>query len=296
MATYYKDTNANVFRDDGQHVTMGNADPSLDWNKLGLNVDHLSIGSPTSGNYVPSTPVSTTKNTGLTDLERQQRINNAQWSGQNQPKTPISNTNIDSEIVSDTGEIRSDNKKVGDDIKDMASNLGITSPVDGVSATVQQIIAGQQARQAELDKREAEDIASIEKSFATGKEELQMSQQEAYKRAIGEATYGGFLTRMETEDLQKLDRQNRIDMANFTAQKTSAIQQAQRAYADQDFTLAQSLLKNAQDIEEAQYRKQQDYAQNLMRVNAMSTPISRATEAVQDTIVDWMGKYPDAFK
>lgn len=39
---YYKDAQGNVFRaSDNAHVTMGNSDSSLDWNKLGLNVAHL---------------------------------------------------------------------------------------------------------------------------------------------------------------------------------------------------------------------------------------------------------------
>ena len=39
---YYKDANNNVFRvSDNQPVKQGSPDPSLDWNKLGLNVDHI---------------------------------------------------------------------------------------------------------------------------------------------------------------------------------------------------------------------------------------------------------------
>ena len=44
---YWKNDKGDVFRTkDNQHVTMGNADPTLDWNKLGLNIDHINLQGP----------------------------------------------------------------------------------------------------------------------------------------------------------------------------------------------------------------------------------------------------------
>lgn len=201
----------------------------------------------------------------------------------------------ESGAISDTSKQRNEIKKTAQGIKDMASDFGINSPTAGVSATVQQIIDGVKARQTDLDKREAEDVSSIEKSFDTGEEELRMAQEEEKSRREGRTRIGGFIVKSEIEDLEKMNRQHRLEVSALTSQKQSAIRQAQRAYMDQDYQLAQTLLSTAKDIETQEYQKNQDYVRNLMAVNQMQTPITRANEAMQTWAINSMSKYPSGF-
>ena len=214
---------------------------------------------------------------------------------QSQFKSLPVDTDINKGVISDTSTIRKDIKTQGQEIKDLAAQFGIVQPDNQVSTTVQEIINSTKARQAELDKREQEDISSIEKSFEAGSEELKLAQQEAKSRAEGRTRIGGFLVRSEIEDLERMDRQHRIEVANLISQRQSVIQQAQRAYQDQDYQLTQTLLEEARQIEQDQYTRQQDHTKNLMNINQMSTPLSRASEGIQSWALESLTKYPSGF-
>ena len=371
MATYYKDAQANVFRDDGKPVTMGNTDPALDWNKLGLNVDHLAVGSPNSGNFVRSTPVVsptqpqqpqqpaspyannsaaqgndfyktkvpvTAQNPGGYDIYKsdgtkvdyntfQSLALNDTWIKERAPAAPLfapsfigqkfynsdgkyfktlSNGKIElvtdpneiqgiknygsitqtmknakyynlltdegklavgspyvgntamqssgtSGIVGGSGNVSGEYGLIGKDITAGLSQYGIKPPGENTMDDVIKATAEIDKRREELRKRKEEDVARIESSYAAGKEDLEIDQKESYDKAVGRATYGDMLTSMEVDDLQKLERRNRIDMIAFEGQHQGALREAQRAYEDGDYLLASDKVKEAKDLEKANY-------------------------------------------
>ena len=68
---YYKDANNNVFRtSDNQPVKQGSPDPSLDWNKLGLNIDHINTLDQIQQSEVPKPPEQTEVDKLLQDTQK----------------------------------------------------------------------------------------------------------------------------------------------------------------------------------------------------------------------------------
>ena len=203
-------------------------------------------------------------------------------------------------LVASSTPFRKDGVKTGTEIDDFASKLGIEPPQNNISDISKEIIAGIKSRQTDLAKREQEDIANIEKSFATGSEELKLAQEEETKRREGRTRIGGFLVKSEVDDLETMYRQHRVETANLLNQKQTLISQAQRAWADGDFKLSQELLSNAKDIEKEEQKKKQDYFDNVIKAQALherlQKPIKDAEKADIDQAIDWMEKAPSAFK
>ena len=172
-------------------------------------------------------------------------------------------------LVASSTPFRKDGAKTGTEIDDFASKLGIEPPQNNISDISKEIIAGIKSRQTDLAKREQEDIANIEKSFATGSEELKLAQEEETKRREGRTRIGGFLVKSEVDDLETMYRQHRVETANLLNQKQTLISQAQRAWADGDFKLSQELLSNAKDIEKEEQKKKQDYFDNVIKASIL---------------------------
>ena len=203
-------------------------------------------------------------------------------------------------LISSSTDYRVNGAKTGAEITQFADSLGVEPPKGGVSDTVKEIIEGIKSRQTELSKRETEDIAGIEREFETGSEELKLAQEEERSRREGRTRIGGFLVKTEVDELETMYRQHRVETANLLGQKRNFIQQAQRARADGDFTLSQSLLDNARKIEKEEYDKQQDYFNNVIKAQQLherlQKPIKDAEQADIDQAIGWMEAAPSAFK
>ena|SRR3990167_4954801 len=199
------------------------------------------------------------------------------------------------DIVSDASGPRSDIESLGNDINKGLAEFGITPPDDGSDGIVDKMLSDFKIRESELAKREAEDKAAIEKGFAGSKEELQISQEEELAKAEGRTRIGGFLTRMEVEDIQKMQRLHRLELSAFEGQKQQALQTAQRAYSDQNYQLAKDQLNLVKSIEEQTYARKQDYFNNVLKFKQMSTPIMEAEQAVQDYALKALMTYRSGF-
>lgn len=208
--------------------------------------------------------------------------------------------NSENSILSDTSINRANANNLQNDITNFATKLGVTKPTGNVSDTVQAIIDGLKNRQTELDNRQTQDLANIEKSYATSKEQLTAEQQDQLAQAEGRTRIGGFLTKMEVTDIQKLQDKFRLEQADLDNKKVQAIQQAQRAYDDQNYNLANQLLQEAKSAEDQAYSKQQDYFNNIIKTqeyyDRLNKPLKDANQADIDQALAWMQEAPSAFK
>lgn len=207
----------------------------------------------------------------------------------------IPNINKGSGVVSGSDRIKNEMDLLAKNIETGLAQYGITPPDDKVDENIKAIQDDIAKRRTEIEKRKGEDITAIGKSFDTAKGELQLSQEDALAKAEGRTRIGGFFTQLEAQDILKLQRQHRLEVSALESQKQSALLTAKRAYEDQDYKLAQDQLQLARDIEKEAQQRRQAYFNNVIQFNNMSTPLSRATEKVQDTVINWMSKYPDAF-
>ena len=203
----------------------------------------------------------------------------------------------DSSVIGSSDRVRTGYENLGGDITKGLAQFGINEPTSNLDQIIKDSgIQDVTARREQLAGREKEDTALIEKSFATAKGEQQLAQEEALGKAEGRTRIGGFITKMETDDIQKLQRGFRLESAALEGNRQQALQAARRAYQDQDYQAAKDQLQLAKDIEKDIYDKKQDYFQNILRYNAMETPLTRANKATQDFVIESMQKYPSGFK
>jgi hypothetical protein len=226
----------------------------------------------------------------------------ARFSGLNigdEPNLPLDTDTTGGGVISDTSDPRAAVDKTKTDIEAGLAEIGITPPDDTVSPVVADILKGLKDRQAEMDKRRAEDVANIKSQYDTAIEEQDISQEEALAKAEGRTRIGGFITKMEIDDIQALERKFRLEDAALLGQKTTAIQTAQRAYDDQDFKLAQAQLELAQNIEKQSYEKKQDYFNNVLKMQGyyekLNKPVAQLEEFETEQILTWMTERPEAF-
>lgn len=202
--------------------------------------------------------------------------------------------------IGGSDEIAKDVQSKNDEITKALADLGIEQPTDEISETVQKILDDLNKRQLELDKRREEDLAGIEKSYAAAGEEQDIQQEEALAKAEGRTRIGGFITKMEIQDIQNLQRKFRLEDISLQGQKATALQTAQRAYADQDFELAQAQLEVARDAEKQAYERKQDYFNNVIKMQEyyekLNKPINQANEADQAQMLAWMEDAPSIIK
>ena len=198
-------------------------------------------------------------------------------------------------IVGGSSNVSGEYDQINNDITAGLAKYGINPPEPVTMDDVITQTADIDKRREELRKRKEEDMARIEASYAAGKENLEIDQKESYDQAAGRSRIGGAINRMELDDLQKLERRNRLDLIAFEGQHQGALRDAQRAYEDGDYALARDKVQEAKDIENEYYKRQQDYFNNVVQFNNMSTPISRASESQQAQVTNWMEQYPDVF-
>ena len=209
-------------------------------------------------------------------------------------------TDMGEGAISDTTKQQAAVAKTQEDIKKGLTDIGMAPPEDKTDALVTKQLDDLKKRQEEMDKRREADIARLEKSYATAGEELDISQKEALAKAEGRTRIGGFITKMETDDLQALQRKFRLETVSLEGQKSEAILAAQRAYDDQDFKLAQTQLEVAQKAGQDLYNRKQDYFDNIIKMQnyyeKLNKPIKDAEQADVDMALSMFEAAPSAFE
>src|SRR3990167_5418973 len=203
--------------------------------------------------------------------------------------------------ISDTSEQRSAITSLGGDITKALSDIGIMIPTtDSLNKTLteQQELIG--SRQQELQKRETEDIAGMEKGLGAAEEELRLRQEESLAQAEGRTRIGGFFTQLEAQDIQRLQRQHRVELATFQAQRQQTLQAARRAYRDQDYQLAKDQLDSAKEIEKTIYDRSNDYLNNILKMqeyySKLNKPLKDAEQVDIDSALEMINAAPSAFR
>lgn len=217
---------------------------------------------------------------------------------QQAPELPFDTKADGGGVISDSGKEKAATKKVGSDIQSFISGL-VSQPTTGVSETTKTLLEDIKKRQATLDTRQKEDLARIEEEYKLGKEELTEAQLEEKKIRTDKTYNKGFVFSSEVEQLEKMEQQHRREQATLLSQKTSVIQQSQRAFEDSDFKLAQSLLTTAKDIEDTAATKEKNYFDNIVKAydlyEKLNKPVVDLEKKEQDQVLEWMSKAPDAF-
>lgn len=145
-------------------------------------------------------------------------------------------------------------------------NTGITSsttkplnvPFNG--ATYNDAQSFYTAREKELQQRKDDEIARLTKEF----DAAQVSQGDAQRKetgtsSMGLARIGGFDSASGQAVLTNLERVHVQEQQALISKRQAAITQAQQAYEDKDFALAESQLKEAKDAEQKIYDRQKDF-------------------------------------
>ncbi len=199
-------------------------------------------------------------------------------------------------VVGGANDVRGERDQLNDDITKGLESFGLEQPDDEVDGSVQEMLDMLQTRRESLEKRQAEDRASIEKQYTNAEGQLSEQQARELKQAEGRTRIGGFFTQMEADYILNMQKSHRLEQSVLRGQRSQALQTARRAYEDADYETAALQLQTAREIEATQYQRKQDYFSNVLRYQQMSTPLKDAGEAMQKKVTDWMGKYPDAFK
>lgn len=203
------------------------------------------------------------------------------------------NTDIANPVgSSDASPLKLQADKLQKEITAGLANYGITPPAQaGVDPNAQSFAD----RQTQLDQRKAEDTASIDKSFQLSKEQLQADQETQLAQATGRTRIGGFFTQLEAQDILKMEQQHSRNIAALEGQHQSSLQEARRAYEDENYKLASDKVKEAKDYQAQIDQQKQTYFNNVLQYQQMRTPITEANDAIRKWAIDSMTKYPSGF-
>lgn len=124
-----------------------------------------------------------------------------------------------------------------------------------------------QDRQSQLDKRREEEIARLNAEYDTAKATKEADYQKIVQpfqrrlQLLNETPYGP--NAQVEEDLKfklaNLEQTHKLEMDTLFNSRQSFIAQAQSAYEDKNFALAESQLKLASEAEKNMYDRQQDF-------------------------------------
>lgn len=209
------------------------------------------------------------------------------------------NLNLQPGVISDTSDKKAEITQTGTDINKMMSPAITLPSTEVLNKTLDQITKQMEERRKQLETRRTEDVMGIEKGFETTRGELELKQEKEFEQATGRIRTGGFFTSMERDQLLDLQRAHRLEIANLEGQKFSILNQAKRAYEDQDFDLAKEQLQLVRDIEKESYSRNQQYFQNIMQTQRfwkeMNKPIIEAEQADVDQLLSYMELAPSVF-
>jgi len=129
-------------------------------------------------------------------------------------------------------------------------------------------------RQTQLEDRRKEEIARLTSSYGaeSSKKEAKFAEEirplERKLGLLGDVPYGRNAGVQEQLQLQFTNLQNihKAELDSLFQQREYGISQANNAFADQDFALAERQLGNVKDTEKEMYARQQDYINLALNV------------------------------
>lgn len=146
---------------------------------------------------------------------------------------------------------------LGQDIQTAYDSSGLNQMNDANTKLIQDQMSS-------MDKRRADEIAGIKASYEEAARQQGARQNQDYAgRSTGLVTSGGgFLGTTQSQQgvLQNMKVQFDQEKQALMGKRDAAIQQAQNAYDDKNFALAQQLISQAKSTEQELYNRQKDFA------------------------------------
>lgn len=172
-------------------------------------------------------------------------------------QAPAATANPNNPVISGSS-VDAANNALGNDIKTLTST----------SESNSQLL---QDRMTELEKRRDQEIAAIKASYEEANRIQEERQGRDYAgRATGLITSGGgFLGNTQSQKgvLQNLQTTFTNEKNALMAKRDSAIQEAQSAYDDKQFALAQAKVAEAKSLEKEIYSRQKDNADQQLALS-----------------------------
>ncbi len=126
-------------------------------------------------------------------------------------------------------------------------------------------------RMAALEARREQEISQIRSDYETANKQQEGRQNQEYSgRSTGLVTSGGgFLGNTQSQQgvLANLKVTHEGEKTALMSKRDAAISAAQSAFDDKQFSLAQSLIKEAKDTEQEIYSRQKDYADQVLAMS-----------------------------
>jgi len=126
---------------------------------------------------------------------------------------------------------------------------------------------------AKLALRRREEIKGINEGFGVAKTQLEEGQKkETGSTTVGIARTGGYLggSASGTGVMLNLAQSHRNEVVSLEAKRQNAILEANKAYDDKDFAVARERVKEAKDIEQQIYNRNQDFWNNQLKLQTES--------------------------
>jgi len=172
-------------------------------------------------------------------------------------------------ITTDSSAAIGEENALGDDINSLRDMFGIGSYDEFTSANIDPLTALQdeqstfiQEQRDALAARRASAVSGINAGFDATKQQTEFQQKrETGGTAQGLARAGGYLgvTGSHAGVLQNLAVTHRQELTALEAQRQAAINQANNAFEDRDFELAQEMLTGARELETEIFNRQQTF-------------------------------------
>jgi len=182
----------------------------------------------------------------------------------------------------------------------VAGEQSVTNAVQGLNAPTTGETDAQTAsakyislldeQMASLEARRKSETDAINAGFDVAKTRLEGQQKdETGSTAATLARIGGYLgpSASATGALLKLAQEHKYQMLDLEAKRSSAINEANNAITDKQFTLARAKLQEVKDIEAEVYNRKQDFFNNTIKVQQEAR---QQDEAVRTQIKDDLEK------
>lgn len=124
-------------------------------------------------------------------------------------------------------------------------------------------------RRTQLQKERDSEVKALQDQENVDKTQLNETQAGETGSSARNLLYlqGGGQSASAQAYLNTLEVSHTREMANLTAKYNTAIQAAQSAYDDKDFTAADEMVKNAKAIKDDAYKRNQDFLDNTIKIH-----------------------------
>lgn len=186
--------------------------------------------------------------------------------------------------------VTSDNARAGyQSILDSITKLSATAPAVPIAyggQTYNDTSALVGAQRQSLEARKTAEISRIEAEFNQAKDaQAQAQKGETGTQSMGLARIGGFDSASGQAVLTNLQRVHETEQQTLLTHRQASIQQANQAYEDKDFALAQLQLDEARKTEQMIYDRQKDFVSLSLQVKGEER--SDLTQKLQQSQFDY---------